>query len=300
MTQRGMQLLLISMVAFIALLRADDNINIRIIQQKHECEHAMNIVRGNHLVKRLTWDDKLAFGAEEWALSLALRRKTEIDKSHKIGEAVYRFRGFYNSGPVSCAKAIYKWYEGIKNFNYNNPKYEWKCGEFIQIVYDADYKFGIGIAHHEGHTYIVGRFSMAINPYSNFKKHIKPFQNPLTLQDLTMAKPPKKNILNVKVPKNSGFTEYMQTGQCSVKCGEGSVSMQRYCVRKTKYSSPHCASTRTKTSNCQGTDCPPKSGCKDIHKDCSTYAGEKKYCKNDKYGDWMKKSIVKTINMEIG
>lgn len=62
----------------------------------------------------------------------------------------------------------------IKHFDYDDPKWTYQNGVFIQIAYDAAYTFGIGVVHYHGNTFVVGKFSKVMSPYdSELKSKIK-------------------------------------------------------------------------------------------------------------------------------
>lgn len=96
---------------------ADTKIEMKIIHQKEECIHALNVIRQNHNVPNLNWNTELAYQAEEWALTSALRQQMAVEPSSGVGENVYRsFGTSKDTPPVPCSRAIFSWYNGYVSF----------------------------------------------------------------------------------------------------------------------------------------------------------------------------------------
>jgi len=57
-------------------------------------------------------------------------------------------------------------FRGIKNYDYDKPKWTEKNGCFIQLVYSTVKKFAIATASYSNNVYVIGRFDQPMyGPY---------------------------------------------------------------------------------------------------------------------------------------
>ncbi|XP_028519627.1 uncharacterized protein LOC110254426 [Exaiptasia diaphana] len=140
------------------------------------CLEAHNAKRRLHGVPDLTWDDGLAGDGKAWALILAKKDGRLKHSSGTYGENLY-----YSSSQniKTCEQAVERWYNEIKDYDYDNPGYGSKTGHFTQVVWKSSTKLGVGKATADAgggykKTYIVAQYTPSGNVPGQFPDNVLP------------------------------------------------------------------------------------------------------------------------------
>ncbi len=105
-----------------------------------------NAVREEVKVPPLHWSDKLAAYAQEWANTLAARRKLSHRPDSPYGENLFEIGGAAAT-PAAVAKA---WASEKRNYNYRTNSCHGMCGHYTQIVWRTTRKVGCAVARGGG------------------------------------------------------------------------------------------------------------------------------------------------------
>lgn len=137
---------------------------------QRECIIQHNIYRHQHRACRLVWSDDLANAAEAWAEHLASNNVLEhaSDKDH--GENLASAKGYELRGD----KVAEMWYDEIKDYNFETPAYNAKCGHFTQMIWRDTKQLGVAkTTATDGTQYVVARYYPAGNVLGEFKTSIR-------------------------------------------------------------------------------------------------------------------------------
>lgn len=91
----------------------------------------------------MTWSDKLAQGAQQWADTL--RAKGCLfghDNDTPHGENLAFFRPI---GRVDGPGAVAGWYGEVDDYDFNNPGFSMETGHFTQLVWTDTTALGCGV-----------------------------------------------------------------------------------------------------------------------------------------------------------
>jgi uncharacterized protein YkwD len=111
----------------------------------------------------LTWSDKLASTAEEWARTLVARGQFQHSKNKHYGENLAEFRG----GKTSAKQAFEMWAAEAKNYNRRSNRCEGACGHYTQVVWSGTRQVGCAVARGAGREVWVCEYS----PPGNYVGH---------------------------------------------------------------------------------------------------------------------------------
>ncbi|XP_031568818.1 cell wall protein PRY3-like [Actinia tenebrosa] len=123
-----------------------------------DCLDAHNTYRAQHGVPPLVWSEELAQHAQNWADQLASRDEVKHDlvamNKHDEGEnlaffhpAVPKCQGSMEGNCVLCREMIKRWYDEVKNYDYDNGHSKNPDGitkHFTQIIWANTSEVGIG------------------------------------------------------------------------------------------------------------------------------------------------------------
>lgn len=106
-----------------------------------------NEYRKKHQVGKLVRDSRIESIAQAYSEKLAaqgtlVHSKNKLD-GQPLGENLYG--GYGGNGPSGSA-ASKMWYDEVKNYNYNNPRFDMNTGHFTQLVWKESEKIGCGAA----------------------------------------------------------------------------------------------------------------------------------------------------------
>lgn len=135
-----------------------------------DCIRQHNIYRHRHRACRLLWSEDLAAGAAEWADHLAATKTLEHSPQKECGENLACAKGYDLRGD----KVADMWYEEIKDYNFETPAFNAKCGHFTQTIWRGTKEFGVAksIAD-DGSQYVVARYNPPGNVLGEFKDSIR-------------------------------------------------------------------------------------------------------------------------------
>jgi len=135
-----------------------------------------NAYRAKHHAGALTWDTTLQGVAEGWAQHMASTEKFEHSSS--AADAGYGENLYYASGwPEKKVPglAVDKWYNEIKDYDFNNAKFSHNTGHFTQLVWKDTTHVGCGYAKSEGgKMYICCNYNPAGNWQGEYAANVLP------------------------------------------------------------------------------------------------------------------------------
>ncbi|XP_057293689.1 uncharacterized protein LOC130622264 isoform X1 [Hydractinia symbiolongicarpus] len=146
---------------------------IYVCEDKDACLYAHNKVRSYHGVGTLSWDERLARDAKNWAIYLIENNCFMHDKRIHDGENLYVISGDPEFHRVY--QAVQEFYEEIRNYDFVNPEIYKNnhdlfhtVGHFTQVVWKDSTKVGCCVAFDNAlkKTVIVCRYSIGQN-YDN-------------------------------------------------------------------------------------------------------------------------------------
>lgn len=128
-----------------------------------------NLHRAEHDCSDLTWDEALGKRAQGYANHLASLNCVCHDQDTQDGENIIVMRGGNLTGKLSTNC----WYDEIKHYDFNDPKFNPKTGHFTQVVWKETLLIGYGEATStNGITYTVARYSPSGNVDGEFSTNV--------------------------------------------------------------------------------------------------------------------------------
>uniref|UniRef100_A0A0N5A2Y1 SCP domain-containing protein n=1 Tax=Parastrongyloides trichosuri TaxID=131310 RepID=A0A0N5A2Y1_PARTI len=132
-------------------VRSDKRIDFE--QLKEHFIKETNEYRRKHGVPPLVYDKTIEQKAQRHANLLAKLRRLKHERDDIYGENLGTVYG--SSGD----DIVQKWYDEIKYYNFDNPRYTSQVGHFTQVVWKSSKKFGFGIAKDSrGQIYVVCKY----------------------------------------------------------------------------------------------------------------------------------------------
>ena len=105
-----------------------------------------NAVRAAVGVAALTWSDRLAARAQQWADTLLAHRKFAHSPNSEYGENLFEIDG----ASATSAQVIGSWAEESRQYDYNSSKCRGTCGHYTQIVWRDTKEVGCAVARGRG------------------------------------------------------------------------------------------------------------------------------------------------------
>lgn len=136
--------------------------------------------------------------------NLTLQHLAEIDNlehrtNNKYGENIYFCEGFIPTGFRTCKR----WYEEVRDYDYDTPKFSNETGHFTQLVWCQSRKLGTGVGRSKtGHFFVVANYDPAGNVRSFFHKNVFP---PGAFLPRELDKKPIIEKINVKMRPFNDF-----------------------------------------------------------------------------------------------
>uniref|UniRef100_A0A0N5A2Y2 SCP domain-containing protein n=1 Tax=Parastrongyloides trichosuri TaxID=131310 RepID=A0A0N5A2Y2_PARTI len=122
-------------------------------QLKQQFIKETNEYRRKHGVSPLIVDKTIEYKAQKYANYLARTNKFEHERDGKHGENLA-----VGIGP-SIYGVVKLWYDEIKYYNFNRPRWTSQVGHFTQLIWRSSKKFGFGIAKDSnGQIYVVCKY----------------------------------------------------------------------------------------------------------------------------------------------
>lgn len=109
--------------------------------QSNEILAAHNSVRASLKIPPLTWSEKLAAHAQEWANTLLARGEFVHSKSG-YGENLFAIQG----ARATPEEVVDEWASEARDYNYAANKCRKMCGHYTQIVWANTKEVGCGVA----------------------------------------------------------------------------------------------------------------------------------------------------------
>jgi pathogenesis-related protein 1 len=103
---------------------------------------AHNAVRARIKIPPLTWSDRLAEQAEDWANTLLARGQLSHRPKSAYGENLFDITG----GRASPERVVDAWASESEDYDYAANKCRRACGHYTQIVWAETSKVGCGVA----------------------------------------------------------------------------------------------------------------------------------------------------------
>jgi len=164
-------------------------------KEKELCLSALNKKRLLHLnTPSLKWSETLAKRAEGWARFQQYHNKIfhhkKIEPSENIWFSTHQ-NG--NTGLSPCERAVDRWYEGVKNYNFDNcqrKKGQYITNHFINMLWRNTTNVGVGVITKDigngfNHTIVVARYTPRSNKFLQkdkvavYKDQIQPLKKVL-------------------------------------------------------------------------------------------------------------------------
>jgi uncharacterized protein YkwD len=105
-----------------------------------------NAVRARVAMPPLTWSDRLAARAQDWADTLLARKQFIHRPNSSYGENLFEITG----AAASPAQVINAWAEESRNYNYAANRCTGVCGHYTQIVWRDTKEVGCAVARGRG------------------------------------------------------------------------------------------------------------------------------------------------------
>jgi uncharacterized protein YkwD len=103
---------------------------------------AHNALRATVKIPPLTWSDKLAARAQEWAVTLLARGEFIHRPKSPYGENLYDITG----APASPERVVDAWASESRDYDYATNKCRKVCGHYTQMVWSTTKEVGCGVA----------------------------------------------------------------------------------------------------------------------------------------------------------
>jgi pathogenesis-related protein 1 len=103
---------------------------------------AHNAVRATQAVRPLTWSDKLAAHAQDWAETLLARDEFMHRPKSPYGENLFAIEG----ASASPEKVVEAWASESRDYDYATNKCRKVCGHYTQLVWAGTKTVGCGVA----------------------------------------------------------------------------------------------------------------------------------------------------------
>ncbi|MBV8845472.1 MAG: hypothetical protein JO307_21910 [Bryobacterales bacterium] len=103
---------------------------------------AHNAVRAKLSLPPLTWSDKLAAVARDWANTLVERNQFVHRPKSMYGENLFEIDG----APATPDQVVKNWASEAANYDYPSNKCKGVCGHYTQIVWRDTKEIGCGVA----------------------------------------------------------------------------------------------------------------------------------------------------------
>lgn len=110
--------------------------------QPKEMLAAHNAVRAKVGVPALTWSDKLAAVAQQWANTLIAKNQFAHHPDPQYGENLFEISG----APATPSRVVDAWASEAGNYNHSTNTCNGRCGHYTQIVWRDTKAVGCGVA----------------------------------------------------------------------------------------------------------------------------------------------------------
>lgn len=137
---------------------------------QRDCIRQHNIYRHQHRACRLVWSENLAKAAAAWSEHLAATNNLEHSSDKEHGENLASAKGYDLRGD----KVAEMWYDEVKDYDFETPAFNAKCGHFTQMIWRDTKEIGVAKSVAEdGSQYVVARYNPPGNVLGEFKNGIR-------------------------------------------------------------------------------------------------------------------------------
>jgi hypothetical protein len=143
--------------------------------QKKEITSYINKYRTMHQAPPLALDDTITNASQEWSNNLLATNVFQHSGNKLYGENLAYFSGYGTNIMVLLKKSVDAWYDEVKMYDFNNPRFSPSTGHFTCLVWKSSTSYGIGIAiDAKMRAYIVMNTSPPGNYVGQFKANVLP------------------------------------------------------------------------------------------------------------------------------
>jgi pathogenesis-related protein 1 len=103
---------------------------------------AHNSLRATLKIPPLTWSDKLAARAQDWAATLLARGELIHRPKSPYGENIFDIAG----SSASPERVVEAWASESRDYDYKSNKCRKVCGHYTQLIWAATSQVGCGVA----------------------------------------------------------------------------------------------------------------------------------------------------------
>jgi pathogenesis-related protein 1 len=103
---------------------------------------AHNALRATLKIPPLTWSDKLAARAQDWAATLLARGELAHRPKSPYGENIFAITG----ASASPEQVVESWAAESSDYDYKTNKCRKVCGHYTQLIWAATRQVGCGVA----------------------------------------------------------------------------------------------------------------------------------------------------------
>lgn len=116
------------------------------------------------------WSEELCNAAGAWAEHLAATNTLEHSSDKDHGENLASAKGYELRGD----KVAEMWYDEVKDYNFEIPAFNAKCGHFTQMIWRETKQLGVAkCTAADGTQYVVARYYPPGNVLGEFKTSIR-------------------------------------------------------------------------------------------------------------------------------
>lgn len=144
--------------------------------QINEITQYVNSYRNKHHVSNLTHDSTISTVSQNWASFLSTHNAFKHSNNRQYGENLSWYSGFKNEIVKLIRLSIDKWYEEIKQYDFNNPTFSSKTGHATALLWSNTTSFGVGYSFNnlKKTAVVVMNFSPPGNVMGQFKENVLP------------------------------------------------------------------------------------------------------------------------------
>jgi len=103
---------------------------------------AHNAIRARLKIAPLTWSDKIADQAQQWADKLLTEKQLTHRPNSPYGENLFEISG----APGSAGQVLNEWNSEARDYDYSSNKCSKVCGHYTQVVWAASKQVGCAVA----------------------------------------------------------------------------------------------------------------------------------------------------------
>jgi uncharacterized protein YkwD len=144
--------------------------------QINEITQHVNSYRNKHHVNNLTYDPIISNTSQNWASYLSVRNEFKHSNNRQYGENLSWYGGYKNEIVKLIKLSVDKWYNEIKQYNFNNPTFSSQTGHATALLWSSSTSFGFGYSYNNSKksAIVVMNFNPPGNVMGQFKENVLP------------------------------------------------------------------------------------------------------------------------------